>query len=261
MKTLMFYNNVQPLNKELHKNLKVRQTDTPNLGFAKDTNGVVIALTALALCSKHYVTAFAATNEQADAYALMCVLGMRDNENLYLTEDNQWDANYIPAFVRRYPFVIAQNQDQYTVCIDDTFEQFNEEEGQPLFNEAGEPTELLQQNLNFLQSFQNDNQATQGFIDTLKELNLLEPGNPRMELNSGEKIQLNGLYVISETKLNALKPAQIKKLMEQGYLGLIYAHLLSLNNLNDLMNRMAKTIQAEKTTTANTTTDTQDEVA
>jgi len=189
------------------------------------------------------------------------VLGMRDNENLYLTEDNQWDANYIPAFVRRYPFVIAQNQDQYTVCIDDTFEQFNEEEGQPLFNEAGEPTELLQQNLNFLQSFQNDNQATQGFIDTLKELNLLEPGNPRMELNSGEKIQLNGLYVISETKLNALKPAQIKKLMEQGYLGLIYAHLLSLNNLNDLMNRMAKTIQAEKTTKAKTKTDTQDEVA
>lgn len=246
MKTMMFYNAIQPLNKDAHKNLKVRQTDKPDLSFAKDTNSVMLALTELALASKVYVTGFAKTNDAEDQYALMCLLGMRDNENLYLTDDNQWDASYIPAFVRRYPFVIAQHQDQFTVCIDTDFAQFNEQEGQALFQDNGKPTELLQRNIDFLQSFQNDAQATQSFIDAIKAYDLLELANPRMQIDSGETVQLNGLYIVNETKLNGLKPAQIKKLMEQGFLGLIYAHLLSLSNLNDLMNRMAKKIQTDE---------------
>lgn len=131
----------------------------------------------------------------------MCMLGMRDKEIFYLTDDQQWDADYIRAFVRCYPFVIGQNQnqEQFTVCIDADFSEFNEQEGQPLFQDNGEPTELLQRNIDFLQAFHKDAQATQGFIDALKQLDLFEPANPRMQLNSGETVQLNGLYIFEVT--------------------------------------------------------------
>jgi hypothetical protein len=253
MKTLMFYNNVQPLNKEAHKNLRLEFLDKPNFAFASETNSVMIALTELALISKHYVTAFAALgNPEAEGeqqYALACVLGMRDNENVYVGQDGEWSSPYIPAFVRRYPFVIAENEDQFTVCIDQDFPQFNDKKGEPLFSEAGEPTELLQRNIDFLQAFQRDALATQNFIAALKELDLLEQASSTMQLNSGETLQLNGLYLINEKKLNELSAEQVKNLMTQGYLGLIYAHLLSLNNFNDLMDRMAGKLNNAKAKT------------
>lgn len=251
MKTLMFYNNVQPLNKEAHKNLKLELNEKPNFDFAKETNSVMIAMTELPIVSKHYVTAFAAlgapeTPIAEQNFALACVLGMRDNENIYVAEDGSWNADYVPAFVRRYPFVFAEADNQFTVCIDQDFPQFNDKKGEALFDDKGEPTELLQRNIDFLQAFQRDAQATQDFINKLKALELLEGATSTMNLNSGESLQLNGLYLVNEQKLTALSAEQLKELMTLGYLGLIYTHLLSLNNFNNLMDRMAGRIADDK---------------
>ena len=35
------------------------------------------------------------------------ILGLRANENLYLTAGSKWDVKYVPAFLRRYPFVFS----------------------------------------------------------------------------------------------------------------------------------------------------------
>jgi putative ABC transport system permease protein len=47
----------------------------------------------------------------------LALLGANDNENLFFDESNKWKADYIPAFVRRYPFVFSSQDDMIYVPI------------------------------------------------------------------------------------------------------------------------------------------------
>ena len=92
------------------------------------------------------------------------VLGVRDDQNLYLSADAHWQAKYIPAFIRRYPFVFSSSADQktLTLCIDETHPGVNREgKGQRLFGDDGKPSRLHEQVLKFLQEYQAHFERTQ----------------------------------------------------------------------------------------------------
>jgi hypothetical protein len=50
--------------------------------------------------------------------SMLAVLGLREGQNLFVTADaSKWDAPYIPAYVRRYPFVfLRHDNDDLTPC-------------------------------------------------------------------------------------------------------------------------------------------------
>ena len=220
--------------------------------FAMNTHSVPLTGAEFGLAARDLLIVFAGTD--AASAGPIALLGLRENENLYVDEAGQWEKNaYIPAFVRRYPFVLAekpaaQEGNDFTVFLDDRFEGFNTAEGQRLFNEDGTDTELLTNAVGFLGEFQQNIERTRWFMQQLVKHDLLEPRNVQLhkgEAESSRGITLNGLFMISEEKLRALDEKVTHELLHEGVLGWAYAHLLSLANIDRLAQRLNVREQAE----------------
>jgi hypothetical protein len=189
--------------------------------------------------AKEYAVVFAGSEE-----SLMpaVILGVRGSENLYLSKDNEWEAKYIPAFVRRYPFVFSTSADgtQLILCIDEAFSGFNHDgRGQPLFVDDGKPSPFVDNVMKFLQEYQAQFRRTQAFCAKVKELDILEPMQAQVELASGERLQLGGFLAVSRAKLKALSGEKLAELAQTDELELLYLHLQSMRNFLGLRDRLA----------------------
>ena len=237
MSTLLFYGKPVVLNKETHKNLKVKPA-AGDFSFARKTNSVILAGVEFAEAAKEYPIVFAATAN--DKIVPVALLGLRNEENLYVDEDGKWDAKYIPAFVRRYPFVLAEGNkpSELAVCIDEDYAGFQEDEGESLFNEDGTNSPMLDKALKFLGEYQQQYSLTEKFIEALKELDLFQTLNARIDLTDGRKFALSNFMVIDEKKLLGLKQKDAFNLFKEGKLAWVYAHLISLSNMSRMLNRI-----------------------
>jgi hypothetical protein len=141
--------------------------------------------------------------------------------------------------VRRYPFVLAESgeagSETLTVCFDADFKGLNKKKGDPLFDKEGKQTDLLSNTMNLLQSYHEQTKRTAAFAALLDEHELLRPMNMRMELTRGDQFALENLLVVDEAKLAVLAPEIINEMMTKGYMGWVYAHLISLNNFARLL--------------------------
>jgi hypothetical protein len=235
MTTMMFYEKPVALNREVHKNSRIAPSD--NFRFAAKTNSIVLASIEFIEAAKEYPIVFAKVSDEV--MVPVALLSMRNNENLYVNGEGKWDARYIPAFVRRYPFVLAENDDkQFTVCIDEAYPGLNEKEGQALFDERGGNTPFMQNALDFLNNYQAQFKLTEAFVKQLKELDLLIEISAKAELVGGENYLLGGVMIVDEQKLLKLSPKKSYDLFQSGNLGWIYAHLMSLSNMSRLLDRM-----------------------
>lgn len=235
MATLMFYDKPVALNRETHKNLRIAPVD--NFKFAAKTNSITLASIEFIEVSKEYPIVFAKISDEV--MVPVALLGLRNNENLYVDAEGNWDARYIPAFVRRYPFVLAENDGtQFTVCIDEAYPGLNNKDGQALFDEKGGNTPFLQNALDFMNSYQAQFKLTEDFVRQLRELDLLIEISAKAELAGGENYLLSGIMVIDEQKLLKLGKDDAFDLFKSGKLGWIYAHLISLSNMSRLLDKM-----------------------
>src|SRR5690606_39229302 len=122
------------------------------------------------------------------------ILGTQQTENLYINDEGAWQGKYIPAFIRRYPFVFSTDKSGKTFIlhIDESFEGCNREgRGERLFDNDGQQTQYLKGVLNFLQDYQGRFQRTKEFCDRLKSLDLLQPMQAQFNLTSGERRSLS----------------------------------------------------------------------
>lgn len=238
MKTMLLYEKLTPVNREQHKSLRVK-SGSKYLEFARELNSMLLATTELPLAALDYPCVFVNSGDQ---HTLVAVVGLRDKDNLFLDDAGRWEpGSYVPAFVRRYPFVLAEQKggEELTVCVDEAFDGLNTTEGEALFDANGQDTPYLQQLQQFLLDFHNDMQRTANFAKRLVELGLLVDRNIDFKLGD-QRLNLNGFKVVDEDKLRALKPEVIQELFQSGALGFIHAHLLSLNNVNKLGARMSR---------------------
>lgn len=244
MATMLFYQSVKALNRDLHSNLRLMKKENP-FGFAANTNSVLLAASEFAEASRDFPIVF--VGGEAGPFSAAVLVGLRDSENLFVNADGYWDQHsYVPAFVRRYPFVLAENGDQLTVCIDEAYDGLNEKDGIFLFEKNAEESSFLKEVLSFLQSFHVDMQRTKLLGDKLAELGLLVQKTIALQDKDVKQV-LDGLWVVDEEKLAALSDADVVDLHRNGYLAAIYAHLLSLNNVNRLAQRgAADKLVAEK---------------
>jgi SapC protein len=234
----LFYKKVVPLNKEVHGNLYIEGIE--GYSHTKETNSIYIAAVEFLQISKEYPIVFAkGIDEKIFPVAL---LGLQQNQNLFVDSKGNWTADYIPAYVRRYPFILATPDDKepsFTVCFDESYPGFNTaKEGSPLFDSEGEQLDILNQAIDFLKDYQTHVQLTTQFCENLSKLDLLEPMQANIEHADGDKSSLGGFMGINREKLKALKPAQLTELVKTGQMELIFAHLASLTNINDLMKRL-----------------------
>ncbi len=144
---LLIYERAVAVNKQKHKDYSVKTGN--NYDFAKNINSAPLTAIEFSNAAPEYSIIFAG-NEETVMPAV--ILGVRDKENLYLTEEGKWSSKYIPAFIRRYPFVFSSSDDgkQFALCIDEEFSGLNEDGiGERLFDSEGEKTQYLQSVLNF----------------------------------------------------------------------------------------------------------------
>lgn len=233
--TVLFYKKIVPLNERRHENYCFEGKG--DYSFAKETNAVFLSQMEFTKAAREYPIVFAGKDENLSPFALV---GLENQQNLFLNQYGKWDADYLPAYVRRYPFVLAKNLNQYTVCIDESCKGFNQAgKGERLFDEEGGQSTYLKNMIGFLNQYQIDQKRTQDFMARLREYELLEPMNANVELNSGVRVSLKGFFVVSRERLKALKSEQITNLMKNDTLERIYTHLVSLENFNPLMERFA----------------------
>lgn len=252
MAEVLFYERPVPLNRTQHKDLRLK--GIPSLRFAAGVHSVPLTGVEFPAAARDLPILFAGSSmEEAGPMAL---LGLRQNENLFVDADGQWAANtYVPAFVRRYPFVLAEKPageegDDFTVFLDEAYEGFGTDEGERLFKDDGTDSDMLKNAVNFLGEFQQHVGRTQWFMEQVRKHDLLEPRNIRLE-KDGKAINLNGLYVVSEEKLRKLDAKTAQEFLQEGVFGWIYAHLLSLSNIDRVAQRLDQLEQIESKSTKN----------
>lgn len=239
-KQLLIYQRAVPVSSGRHRGISVKSGR--NFDFAREVNSVPLMAAEFAQAALEYCIVFAGQGEEIMPAVL---LGVRDNENLFVNEDGSWAGNYVPAFLRRYPFVFSTQDDarNFTLCIDEDFEGVNDQgRGERLFDEDGEQTQYLRSVLEFLQAFQVQFIRTRALARRLVQMNLLEPMQARFSLRDGRNLTLSGIHVVSRDKLRALSGDQLAELARNDDLELIYLHLHSLRYLTGTAERLARLI-------------------
>ena len=243
----LFYRSVVALSRARHKDWYF----DPDQGFsfAARTNSVYLAASEFALAARHYALVF--TRDGEGAVVPAALLGLRPDENLMVDGQGVWTAGYVPAYVRRYPFILATatpDSAQFTVCIDESFSGFNTaREGEPLIDERGGQGVLLSNSVKFLQEFHKHSKVTRDFCEALDNAGLLESMQAEIALHCGAKFSLAGLLCVTRAKLKALPTAALQNLFTADYLELIYLHMHSLANLDKLLQAAEGRIARQRT--------------
>lgn len=241
-KQLLMYDKITPLNKEAHKALSLKAGK--NFNFAKEVNSIPLTAVEFPMASAEYTIVFA-----GDETSVMpvVIVGVNEKDNAYITDDHQWKAKYIPAFVRRYPFVFSTNNadDRLTLCIDEAFEGFNEDgRGERLFDNDGEKTQYLDSILTFLEEYQAHFQRTQQFCQKLVDLQLLKPMSAKVNIADQNTRSLTGFMGVDRDKLKTLDNDVLGDLVKNDWMELIHLHLHSIRNFGLSLERVMESPQA-----------------
>lgn len=234
MATPLLYKNTVPLDREQHKDLMLKAGDG-DCSFAADVGYVPIAGVEMVQAARDYPVLLS-TQEKGMAAVVLLGLGSR---NLFLGADGRWEKGcYVPAYVRRYPFVLGRGQkdESFTVCVDDTYSGLSNSEGERLFDD-GKETQLLQKSIAFLRQYQTEMERTQVFLGRLKDLDLLKARDMQLSDAEGKMTLVKGFEVINEEKLGELDDEVVLEFHKAGFWPWVFAHLMSLGNMANLQRR------------------------
>jgi hypothetical protein len=229
----MLYNDLVPLSSVEHATWKMRpQNDLSNIA---GIHAVPIAVEEFPLAQRYYPIVFSLGGAEAVPLALM---GLNEGVNIFVGDDGRFTAGYVPAYFRRYPWLLAklnQHRDELSLCFDPTSGMIGEfEDGIALF-EDGQPAAVVTDTLKFCEQFEVAAQATGQFMRELNDLGILEDGefnisHPEMP----QPYNYRGFRMVNEEKLRDLRGDQLRKMNQSGMLTVLHAHLFSLNQMNEL---------------------------
>jgi len=218
----------RPLDRAAHAALTIDRK--AGFAFARTQIAVPITLSEFAPAARDYPIVFAGTPVQPFA-----LLGLREGHNLLINEAGQWrKGRYIPAHLRRYPFIFMEApNNQFVLCIDESAEHFtaaSKLDPQPLFAD-GNPTPLVGDAMKFLAAFQSEFGTTRELAAAIETAELLIERRADVDLAGGAgHLSLGGFRIIDEAKLAAVADEVFLDWRKRGWLAPIYFHLQSLAN-------------------------------
>jgi len=220
----LFYSNPMPLDSKAHAVLALKKDF--GFGFTDKVNAVPVNLVEMPQICHFYPIAFSPDGNATP----VAILGLRDGENLFTHGDGSWEpATYIPAYVRRYPFIFSElpGKEQLTLCIDND-ESVIEKKGEQLFFDGeGKPTELSNNALEFCKSYHAAAQQTLDFSKALAESGLLVDREAQINVAGNKRINFSGFKIIDEKKFAEMPDDMFMDWRKKGWLTFVYAHLFS----------------------------------
>ncbi|MDP5277572.1 SapC family protein [Sphingomonas sp. DG1-23] len=236
----LFYNQLEPLSSQAHADFRIRVRD--KAPFLAKQHAVPVTVEEFPLVQRFMPIVFSVGDDPVP----LALMGLNEGVNTFFDDEGTLlEPNfYVPAYIRRYPYLLArlrQDADELSLCFDpssDTVGAF--EEGDKLF-ENGEPTETTKNILQFNEQFEQAGARTAMFMKDLKELALLIDGEVTIQQEGNEQpFVYRGFMMIDENKLNELRGDQLRKIVQNGMLPLIYAHLFSLALMRDIFGRQVR---------------------
>lgn len=233
----LFYNQLEPLSSQAHADYRIRIAD--RAPFLADQHAVPVTVEEFPLVQRFMPIVFSVGDDPVP----LALMGLNEGVNVFvdaegkLTEQNM----YVPAYVRRYPYLLARlrpDSDELSLCFDPTSPTIGKfDDGEKLF-ENGEPSEFTKGILQFNEQFEQAGARTSMFMKDLKELGILIDGEVSIQPDGAtQPFVYRGFLMVDEAKLNELRGDQLRKIVQNGMLPLIYAHLFSLQLMRDIFGR------------------------
>jgi len=244
---VMFYKNPQPLNKDTHAKFGVKPVEKP-FEFMANQHFLPITAPEFGSAAASFPIIFA-----GDERTPLAVMGIRTNENLFV-EDGQFAQDfYMPAFARRFPFVLAgdKSNDRFVVCVDVDAECVTNKKPTQAFFDKGETSAFTQEAFQFLQNFERDRQGTDAMIAEFKRLDLFEQKEMNFQGQNpdgspAERQKIADYFAVTEERLKSLDATTVKEFVEKGYMAVAHAHMISLSNWQRLVNMTLRRSAAEE---------------
>jgi SapC len=230
----LFYGGLEPLSSNVHPKHRNRPTD--RAPFLATNHAVPITIDEFVSAQRYYPIVFSG-GEQGVPLALM---GLNEGVNVFVDDTGKvQDEVYIPAYVRRYPYMLARlapDAQELSLCFDPTSGLVGEfDEGERLFDDEAKPSETTNNILKFCEEFELSAQRTANFMTDLRATGILMEGEVSIQPQGAEQPFLyRGFQMVDEEKLRNLSTEELSKLHQNGMLALIYAHLFSVQLIRDV---------------------------
>ncbi|MBU4528613.1 MAG: SapC family protein [Hoeflea sp.] len=234
----LFYKSPEALNRERHggKGLAL----SGDLGFA--ANAIVIPLMAAEMpaAMRSYPIVFSGPD-----YMPMVITGIRDGENLFINSEGKWaEPHYVPAYVRRYPFILAggETDERLTLCIENDparlvdFDAGSGKEVKPFFEDSDQ-SEVIKSALSFCEQYQGMFVKTRQIMKVIADSGLLAERTSKITLGDGQNFNITGFHLVDEAKLLAMSDEDFLKLRKADALATVYCHLASMNSWTSLLHQ------------------------
>ncbi len=233
----LLYRGLEPLNRQTHGDKKVRRLDS--IPTVNQAHAIPVTVDEFMLAGRFYPIIFSAGDQPVP----LALMGLHEGANTYFDDAGMLiDRNvYVPAYLRRYPFMLArltEATDQLSLCFDPTSNAVGEfEDGDALFD-GENPSQATNDILAFCEQFEQAGQRTGAFMTDLNAMGLLMEGEVAIQPEGSEQPFIyRGFQMVDEAKFRDLRGDELRKMNQNGTLGLVMAHLFSLALVRDIFAR------------------------
>jgi len=229
-------NTLTELSSAKHKNLRVIPESA--LEFAAHLHMVNLRVTEVPRAVASFPVFF---TRQADSrnWTISAIASFTPNQNLFVKE-GKWDALYQPTSIRTFPLHLMNTntaEQQYSIGILEQSGAFSTEEGEPLFDESGRPTLMLNEMQRLLEDTIKEDIQSYQFAQKLESLELLKSIDISVQFADKGVQRITGLSAIDEDRLQSLSGEELQELNKLGYMTPIHAMLISIYQINDIVRR------------------------
>lgn len=232
----LLFSDLTPLSSVEHASWKARASEALP-AFARQ-HAIPVTIDEFAVVQRHYPIIFS-SGENPVPLALM---GLNEGVNTFTDSEGKLNEQvYVPAYVRRYPFLLARLRDdteELSLCFDPSAGTIGPfEDGDPIFVD-GQPSEAIKAVLGFCEQFEQAGQRTTAFMQELTSAGLLMDGEVSIQVADSEQpFVYRGFQMVNEEKLRELRGDSLRKMMQSGLLPLVHAHLFSLGIMREIFAR------------------------
>ncbi len=230
----LLYSDLAPLSSQEHANFKLQVR--PKMPFLTGTHAVPVTIDEFVVVQRHMPIVFSS----GDNPVPLALMGLNQGVNVFLNEEGELTGSptYMPAYARRYPFLLAklrQESEELSLCFDPTTDIIGEyDEGEALFD-GGEASETTKSLLAFCEQVETSGHRTVSFVEELVKADLLMEGEVSIDTpNSDKPFVYRGFQMVNEEKLKEIRGDLARKFVQNGMMPLIYAHMMSLQLVRDI---------------------------